>query len=132
MYKQFNFWVGLFLGCVKNDRTGPPESTLSRSTLGVLLCYPSCASDATVRNSLQEKLPPVVVCGGRESGAFSLFSCKKCCFKKTVNSTSEHALGVDEIIERGPHKHEQSKPPAGPTDMVCRSRCMSSTAAVDS
>ena len=35
--------------------------------------------------------------------------------EKTVNRTSDQALGIHKIIERGLHKHKQRKPLAGPT-----------------
>ena len=120
-------------GYVKNDRTGPPKPS-ERHTFQFDLCvqlsHCSCSSCAAVCNSSQIRLAPVAY-SGRKCGAFPLERCKNGPFHRTVKTTSSWQFGVHGVIERGPHKNKQPKPLAGPSDMVCRSRRMSSTAAAD-
>ena len=69
-----------------------------------------------------------LVCSGRKRGAFSLQKCKYRSFENAGKHTSDRHFGVQQTRQLAPHKHEQRKPLAEPTNMMCRSRRMSLTA----
>ena len=101
-----------FWGVIKSNRTGPQNSSknaLSSSTLNVQLRHCSSFVYAVVCNSLQERS-----------------------VLKGLSSAHLTERLVHNVIERGPRIHKKRKPLAGPTDMICRSRRMSPTAAADS
>lgn len=70
-----------------------------------------------------------LVCSSRKRGAFPLQKCKNRSSEYAAKHTSDRQFGVQETRHLAPRKHEQRKPLAEPTNMVCRRRRVSLTAA---